>query len=88
MMTSLNSILKKEEGLIKEKELNFETYVSMMHKVDDYERWFNKSGNNDDEIAKMKIEIVNRKQREKDIELELAETRRQLRRYIVKLFDV
>ena len=86
-MTSLINILKKEDSLIKEKELNFETYVNMMHKVDDYRTWFNKNGNNDNEIAKTEIEIANRKQREKDIELELAETRRQLRRYIVKLFD-
>lgn len=86
-MTSLLEILKKEEGLIKEKELNFENYVNMMHKVDDYRTWFNKNGEQDGEIARLDAEIAVRKQREKDLELEITKTRCSLRRYLVRLFD-
>lgn len=86
-MTSLLDILQKEAALIKERELNFDQYVNLMHKVDDIEMYFNKKGERNEELAALKTEIANRKRRETDIDLEVAETRKAMRRYAARILE-
>lgn len=87
MNKSMLGILQKEDALIKERELNFDRRVHMMHTYDDIQTYRVASKAKDEELARLMTEIDTSKKRETDIDLEILEVRKQIRRYAARILE-
>lgn len=86
--TSLLDYIKQEDSLMKENDRNFERMVNLLHYIDDSESYPTIYNAPKDEIQKYKDEVVELDNREDEIRKELKNVRANIRRYIVKLFDI
>ena len=86
--TSLLDYIKQEDSLMKENYRNFERKVNLLHYIDDSERYPTIYNTPKDELQKYKDEVIALDNREDEIRKELKNVRANVRRYIVKLFDI
>ena len=86
--TSLLDYLKKEDSLLKERDRNFDRQVSLLRTIDDSEDYPSIYSIPKDELQKYKEEVLALEKREDEIREELKKVRANMRRYVVKLFDI
>lgn len=86
-MDSLLSLLQKEDSLIRERDTNFNTYVSDMHTVDDFYTFGRYGTKTKEDISSLEKEIEKRKVRETEIDHELVNIRKSIVRYMLKLLE-
>lgn len=86
--TSLLDYIKQEDSLMKENDRNFDRQASLLHLIDDSESYPTIYCTPKDELQKYKDEVIALDNREDEIRKELKNVRANIRRYIVKLFDI
>lgn len=86
-VTSMLEILRKEDALIKERELNFDRRVHMMHTYDDIKAYRTSCKAKDEDLARLQADIDASKQRETELDLKILEARKELRRYAARILE-
>lgn len=85
-VVSLLDILNEEDALNKERERNFNRRVTMMYRYDNI-KTYPSCKLKDEDLANLQEDINASKQRETEIDLEILEVRKRLRRYAARLLE-